>query len=124
MANRTHYPVRARASELILLDGTFETNSTSNPDGATGDISSVSRADTGDLVVTMKNAYKQFLFMAAVVEEDDANMFVKVTGSSATAGTVNLTTYTNSAGTISAADTNDKTVRLVVFARNTALTSR
>ena len=93
MANRTHFPMRGRASELVYLSGTFETNSTSAPDGVTGDISSVTRSGVGDYTVTWKNSYKQLDFQAAFIEEDDPDLHAKATGGAITSGTTTVTVY-------------------------------
>lgn len=93
----------------------FETNNTSAPDGGVyaTDLT-FARADTGDLTVTFAEGRRPqaVVFAAAEVVEDDADMFVKVTGYTASTGVLTLTTYTNSSGTISADDTTDKTVRV------------
>lgn len=103
----------------------FETNNTSAPDGGVYDENiTLARADTGDLTVTFAAGFRPqaVAFACAQVLEDDADMFVKVTGYTASTGVLTLTTYTNSGGTISAADTNNKTIQLFLVCTKKSLT--
>lgn len=121
-----HNPARITLNGDAYLDVVqFETNNTSDPDGGVYDADlTIARADTGDITVTYSGDRKPQAIPFAIgsVVEDDANMFIKYTGYTASTGVATFTTYTNSGGTISAADTTDKTIQLFLVCTKKALT--
>jgi hypothetical protein len=103
----------------------FETNDTSDPDGIVQDDdgSTIARADTGDFTITFPSNAKPAALLVGLASyvEDDADVFAKVTGYTASTGVLTVTSYTNSAGTIAAADTNNKTLNVFcIFSRKSA----
>lgn len=113
-----HKPVRsARLAEyFVCLE--FDTNNTSAPDGLSPALSGVTlgRTGVGDLTVTFAESDKPLAvhFASVQIEGDEKDMFAKVTGYTPATGVLTLTTYTNSAGTISPADTTDKKLKLLL----------
>lgn len=125
----SHKPVRARASEIVYLAGTFTTNNTSDPTVVTGDIESVSYDDVGDFTVTLKGSYPQLDFADACIFGNEAELQAKVSAHDIDAvggGTLTVHTYDedDTSGIAASADSTGKVVRVVAFARNTSLTSR
>ena len=122
---RGSYDLQSVTSDAFVYCVQFETNNASNPDGIVqaSDGVTIARADTGDFTVTFPAGKRPqaLLFGAGTYIEDEANLFVKVTGYTASTGVLTVTSYTNAAGTIAAADTNDKTLALFcVFCRKSA----
>jgi hypothetical protein len=122
---RGPYDLQSVTSDAFVYCVQFETNNASTPDGVVQDDDGVTiaRADTGDFTVTFPsgNRPQALLFGAGTYIEDEANLFVKVTGYTASTGVLTVTSYTNAAGTIAAADTTDKTLALFcVFCRKSA----
>ena len=103
----------------------FETNNASTPDGVVqaNDGVTIARADTGDFTITFPSGKRPAALLVGLANyiEDDANLFCKVTGYTASTGVLTVTSYTNAAGTIAAADTTDKTLNVFcIFARKSA----
>lgn len=117
-------PFKAQGVDDYLVDLQFDTNGTSAPDGLApdhGDDLKVARTGVGTFTLTFAGPKKP-LRVRAVVQalEDDANLFCKVTSYVSSTGVVTLKTYVNSAGTIAAADTTDKTIQVFLFCTKAA----
>ncbi len=69
MANITFRGMQARESHLVHIYGQFTGNGSGTPSAANfeGDLSSVTRTDTGDYTVTMKDQYPDVIFAECAV---------------------------------------------------------
>lgn len=111
-------PVKGNRVNPYFIELSFETNSTSAPDGVSPNYGSdlaVARTGVGTFTVTFAGRKKPFRCkVLAFHEDDDADLFVRGSYVQST-GVLTLKTYVNSAGTIAAADTNNKTIALLLY---------
>jgi hypothetical protein len=122
---RGPFPLMSVTSDCFVYCVQFETNNASAPDGIVqaSDGVTIALADTGDFTLTFPSNNKPQALVAgfATYIEDEANLFCKVTGYTASTGVLTVTSYTNSAGTIAAANTTDKTLCVFcIFSRKSA----
>ncbi len=122
---RGSFPLNFVTGECFGYWVQFETNNASTPDGVvqSSDGVTIARADTGDFTITFPTNARPAALLVGLANyiEDDANLFCKVTGYTASTGVLTVTSYTNAAGTIAAADTTDKTLNVFcIFSRKSA----
>lgn len=102
----------------------FESNNTSAPDGLDpSDGFTTSYSDVGDVNIIFDEDVKprEVLFADCQIAENDGDIFVKCGDYVASTGTLPLYLYTNSGGTISSADTTDKTYKLLMVCSDSKL---
>lgn len=111
-------PLRGNRVDPYWLEFRLETaGNGSDPDGLDpdyGDDVSISENhgnNTGEYILTFAESKKPYQASVWVFhEEDDADLEVTTTGYTRSSGQVKFRTYTNSSGSWSAADTDNKTI--------------
>lgn len=119
------YPCRVNLGDAYFWAFSFDSNSTSAPDGLlvdNGEVT-VARADTGDYTVTFNSDVKPYalLWGDASIRGDEAELDAKVTGYTQSTGVLTLTVYDedDTSGISAAADSTDKKVQILcLFSRS------
>lgn len=117
-------PFGAQGVDDYLVDGQFDTADTAAPDGLApdhGDDLKIARTGVGTFTLTFAGPKKpkRVRGMAAILG-DEPDLFAKVTSYVESTGIVTLKVYENSAGTIAAADTDNKKVQYFLFCTKAA----
>ncbi|RMF61423.1 MAG: hypothetical protein D6746_05580 [Bacteroidetes bacterium] len=112
------YPLRGSRLDAYLLDVTFTTNGANAPSGVSPAITglTVARSATGTYTLTFAEALKpnKVLVGLAQVQGDEPDLWAKVVSYDKSTGVATVKVYQNSAGTIAAADTSSKAVKVLL----------
>ena len=117
-----HYPLRATQGDLYVFVCSFDTNSTSAPDGVDPASAgfTVARASAGVFTITFdedKKPWEVLTCLPTVV--NDPTLAVQYTSYVRSTGVLTVTHYADD-GTPAAADSNNKTIKvLALCTRNT-----
>lgn len=122
---RGSYPLTCVTGDSFVYALKFTSANASTPTSITqaSDGATVAYSTTGTYTVTLPaNARPAaLLFGEAVVLGDEANIFAKVVSYVASTGVLTITQYTNTAGTIAAANNTGKVLQVFcVFSRKAA----
>lgn len=118
MALRNHNPLRSVFNEAYIFAVKFESNSTNAPDGivpayATSDLA-IARVSAGTYKVTFAAGQRpqHLLYGDVSILEDDGDKWGTIHSYTASTGVLLFGTYSNSGGTVSSPDTDNKTIQV------------